>query len=138
MTIEEWISDHETDRRARRQEAERQYQAWLANFKATDPLYLAHLKLVEDPALSPDSRMSVGRTYDGWCAGFTLDERRYCRRIVTHRGENGPTVDLEWAVDTGPIKLVLYRDGKSDGHKFFEHSVAGMEQAFARARAHAR
>jgi hypothetical protein len=131
--MEEWISDYEKDRRRAREERERRDQEWTANFKAADPLYLTYLELLKDPALSPDSYQTVGQTWDGWCSDWKGNERRWCRRIVTHTGRTGPTVDLEWAVETGPIKLVLYRDGKSDGERFFEHSVEGMKQAFATA-----
>lgn len=134
--VEEWVSDYEKDRRKKREEWQRKDAEWTANFKATDPLYLAYAELVKDPALSPEDYMSVGQTYDDWSKGsdWTGKEKRWCRRIITHKGKTGPTVDLEWAVETGPIKLVLYRDGKSDGHKFFEHSVEGMGAAFAAAK----
>jgi hypothetical protein len=137
--IEEWASDYEKDRRIKREEWERKDKEWTANFKATDPLYLAYAELVNDPALSPADHTGVGQTYDDWAKGsdWSGKERRWCRRIVTHKGKTGPTVDLEWAVDTGPIKLVFYRDGKSDGHKFFEHSVEGMKSAFAAAKEYA-
>jgi hypothetical protein len=46
----------------------------------------------------------------------------------------GYSVDLEWAVDAGPIKLVIYRDGACAGDEFFEHSTAGMSAAFAHAK----
>jgi hypothetical protein len=137
VALEEWVSDHEKGRRVERAEIEKKYEAWLATFKATDPLYLAQAKLAEDPALSPESWVAFGETNDGWCPHFSVKERKCWRRIVTHKGKTGATVDLEWAVETGPIKVVLYRDGNSDGHKFFEHSVDGMEQAFAFARAYA-
>lgn len=31
---------------------------------------------------------------------------------------------------TGPIKLVIYRDGKSAGEQFFDHSAEAMHEAF--------
>jgi hypothetical protein len=137
IEIEWWVSDAEKDRRAQHEEAERKYEEWTKNFKATDPLYLTYAELVKDPALSPEEYMSVGQTYDDWGDDWKGKERRWCRRIITHKAKTGPTVDLEWAVDTGPIKIVLYRDGKSDGHKFFEHSVEGMKSAFAAAKEYA-
>jgi hypothetical protein len=46
-----------------------------------------------------------------------------------------PTFDLEWGVDTGPVKLVIYKDGKHVEDKFWmEHSVASIEAAFAYAK----
>jgi hypothetical protein len=138
--VEEWVSDYEKDRRKQREEWERKDKEWTANFKATDPLYLSYAELVKDPALSPEDYMSIGQTYDGWAKGadWSGKEKRWCRRIITHKGKTGPTVDLEWAVETGPIKLVMYRDGNTAGEKFFEHSVEGMKQAFAHAKEFAR
>jgi hypothetical protein len=138
VTIEEWVSDHEKLRRVEREEAAKKHEAWLAHFKATDPLYLAYEKLVADPALSPKFHLRTGQTHEGWCPDFDRKERRCWRRIVTHEGGKGPTVDLEWAVETGPIKLTLFRDGRADGNRFFEHSVDGMEQAVAFAKQYAR
>lgn len=136
--VEEWVSDYEKDRRIKREEYERKYQEWTANFKATDPLYLAYVELVKDSDLAPANYESVGQTYDGWGDDWKGKERRWCRRIIQHKGQKGPTVDLEWAVETGPIKIVLFRDGHTAGHKFFEHSVEGMKQAFASAKEFAR
>ena len=136
--VEEWVSEFEKDRRIRRDEAEKQWQEWKANFKATDPLYLTYIALMKDSSLDSSDYESVGQTYDGWGGEWKGNEHRWCRRIITHKGKKGPTVDLEWAVVTGPIKLVLYRDGNSDGHKFFEHSIIGMQQAFAFAKEYAR
>lgn len=136
--VEEWISDYEKDRQKKREEWERKDREWTANFKATDPLYLTYAELVEDPELSPEDYHGVGITYDGWGGDWKGNEKRWCRRIVSHKGKTGLTIDLEWAVETGPIKLVRYRDGDSAGDKFFEHSTEGMKQAFAYAKEFAR
>jgi hypothetical protein len=133
--VEEWVSDYEEDSRIKRAEWERKDREWVANFKATDPLYLAYALLVKGSDVSPqDYYEGCGKTYEGWGDGWSGNERRWCRRIIAHKGLKGPAVDLEWAVDTGPIKLVFFRDGKSDGHQFFEHSVDGMNLAFERAK----
>jgi hypothetical protein len=136
--VEEWVSDYERDQRIKRDEAEKRWQEWKANFKATDPLYLAYAELMKDQSIDSSDYESIGQTYDGWGDEWKGYEKRWCRRIVTHKGKKGPTIDLEWAVETGPIKLVLYKDGNSDGHKFFEHSVEGMRLAFAFAKEYAR
>jgi len=134
VLVEEWVSDYEKDRRQKREESARKYEAWLAEFKASDPLYLAYAKLVEDPELSAESYMSMGQTHEGWCPDFQGRERRFCRRIIKHKGTEGLTIDLEWAVETGPIKLVVYRDGKHVEDKFFAHATSAMEEAFAYAK----
>lgn len=131
----EWVSEKEQARRAAREEERRRYEAWLADFRANDPLYLAVIEALEDPVFSPEGHEGIGVTYDGWCPGFKPKERRVTRRIVTRRGPSGHTIDLEWGVETGPVKLVIYKDGDRTEDRFFEHSVAGMRDALAYARA---
>lgn len=129
--LEEWVSDGEKDLRQKRDEGNRKYEQEVANFKATDPLYLAYLELVEDPSLSPEDHMGIGITYEGWCPHFTGKERRICRRIVTKKPF---TIELEWASDSGPIKLGIHKEGKRLEDKYFEHSTAAMAEAFAYAK----
>lgn len=136
VEVEAWISEKEQERRRRNKEAEERYNKWLVDFKATDPLYLAMKEGVKDPVFRPADYISLGITYDKWCPEFTKQERRMCHRIHTHEGKTGYTIDLEWAVETGPIKLVVFKDGKSSEDKFFsEHSVESMQAAFAYAKA---
>lgn len=136
VRIKEEVSDKEQARRLRRIENERKYEEWKATFKATDPLYLTYITMVKDPALSPEDYESIGQTHENWCKDFTGRERRWCRRIVTKPkgAREGFTVDLEWGVELGPVKLAIYKDGKVLEDKFFEHSVAGMSEAFAYAK----
>lgn len=139
VVVSEWVSEAEKADRLAREESERKYEAWKEEFKANDPLYLAYAELVKDPALSPEDHMGIGITYENWCPHFKGEERRWCRRIVTRGdatyGKKGSaTIDLEWAVVTGPIKLVIYKDGKHVEDRFFEHSVAAMNEAFAYAK----
>ena len=131
FVVEDWVSDAEKERRAQQAENMRKYEEAKKHFKATDPLYLAYVGLVNDPALSPDENMGVGCTYDGWCPDFKGDERRWCRRIISHKGKVGYAADLEWAEKTGPIKLIIYKDGNTAETKFFGHSVDEMKAAFA-------
>ena len=119
VIVSQWVSDDEKERRRKSQESRAQYEKEIAEFRATDPLYLAFSALVKDPALSPASYESIGITYDGWCPHFKVQERRFCRRIIESK-EPKVTIDLEWADKTGPIKLVIYRDGKHSEDKFFD------------------
>ena len=119
-----WVSPVECRRRVKRAEEHRRYTAWRKEFRATDFLYLEFKRQLTDPKLSPEDNEGVGITYKGWCPDFTGEESRWCRRII--HDSSGYTVDLEWAVKTGPIKLAIFRDGKTDHSKFFEHSVEGM------------
>ncbi len=128
ILVEEWISDKEKDVRAKREEAHRKYEQWLKDFKANDSLYVLMKKLAKDPIFKSENGISIGVTYDKWCPHFQGNERRMCRRI--HQDEK-ITLDIEWGVETGPIKLVVYRGGKHIEDKWFEHSVAGMTEAFA-------
>lgn len=135
--VSEWVSEEEQKERADRAVARKRYEEWETNFRSNDPLYLLYKKIVEeDETLSPESYESHGITYDGWCPDFKKKEKRWCRRIITRpkvpakEKPKGYSVDLEWAVDTGPVKLVVYKDGNTVEHKFFEHSVDGMREAF--------
>ncbi|WP_437960410.1 hypothetical protein WME76_12725 [Sorangium sp. So ce119] len=125
-----WISEKEQARRRAQEEARKQYDAWLASFRSTDPLYLAALEGLKDPAFSPEVHDGIGVTYEGWCPDFKAEERRITRRIVK-RGTSRYTIDLEWGAETGPIKLVVFKDGNHARDIFFEHSVAGMNDALA-------
>lgn len=126
--IDEWVSEAEKQRRLNREEATRKWDAWVAEFKAADPLYLTYSKLVKNPVLSPEDYESYGVTHENWCPDFKTQETRWCRRIV--RKKDKLTVELEWGAKTGPVKLVICRDGKHVEDKFFDHSVEGMQAAF--------
>lgn len=127
ILVEEWVSDKEKDIRVKREEASRKYEQWLKDFKSNDSLYVLMKKSAEDPVFKAEDSISVGWTYDGWCPHFKGNERRMCRRI--HKDEK-ITLDIEWGVETGPIKLIVYRSGKHVEDKWFEHSTTGMAEAF--------
>lgn len=130
VRVDEWVSDFEKKYRADREEAQRKYEEWEKNFKATDPLYLRYIELGKDPKLSPQDYSSRGTTHENWCPDWKGKEARWCRRIV--KDKKPYTIDFEWAVKTGPIKLTIYKGGKHVEDKFFmEHSVESVEKAFA-------
>lgn len=133
VPIEDWVSEEEQRRRIQREENERKYEERMQKFRTEDPLYLAYLENLKDSTwVSKSDYEGIGITYPKWCPDFDKQEQRMCRRIM-----NGPevgkghTIDLEWAMDTGPIKVEHYKDGKSGSTKFFPHSVEGMTAAFA-------
>ena len=53
------------------------------------------------------------------------------KRILNKKDTQPYTVDLDWAVKTGPIKLTIFKNGNTHETKFYEHSVTGMIEAFA-------
>jgi hypothetical protein len=130
VLVEERVSEKEQKTRAEREEANRKYEEWLDTFKATDPLYLAMLEGVKDPAFKSDQFFSIGQTYEKWCPEFKLNERRICKRINVSPG----AIDLEWAAETGPIKVVTYKNDKMEHRFFMEHSVESMRAAIAYAK----
>lgn len=132
LFVKEWASDDEQERRRLRGEARQRYAEWLATFRSSDPLYLAMLDELKGKAFSPEDYDGIGQTYTGWCPGFEVNERRMTRRIQKDRPF---TLDLEWGAETGPIKLVVYRDGEHIADKVWaEHSAASIRAAFAHAR----
>lgn len=134
--VEAWVSEKELDRRRRNEEASERYEKWIADFKATDPLYLAMLEGLKDPVFKPEEYMGVGVTYDKWCPDFKKQEKRICRRIHEKgKSKTGYTLSLEWGAETGPVKLVVYKDGQTSEDKFWmEHSVESIQAAFAYAK----
>jgi len=125
--VSEWVSDAEKEQRRKNEEEKRAYNAWLANFRSSDPLYLAFKRFLKDPVLSPEDHCGIGVTHEGWCPEFKKLERRYTTRIVTKKPY---TIDLGWGVETGPVKLTIYKSGTLIEDKFFDHSVEGMTKAF--------
>lgn len=132
VVVDEWVSDAEKQRRENQEKARKEYEAKQAKFKAEDPLYLAHRELQKNPVLSPEDYASRGITHDQWCPDFDKQEGRWCQRIIK-KGSSEYTVDLEWAMETGPIKLIVYKGGESFETLWFEHSVEGMQKAYAHA-----
>jgi hypothetical protein len=134
VLVREDMSPEEAERRARAKAAQEADDAWWETYKTTDPLYLRSLELLNNPRFTPEKHCGIGQTYKDWCPHWHGEERRICRRI--HR-ENKPytgyTFDLEIAHLTGPVKLQIFKESKSVPAVFFEHSVAGVEQAVAHA-----
>lgn len=128
VVANKWVSEEEQIIRDEREKAQVEYEANIKQFKATDPLYLKCVELVGSYKFEGCSDYwSVGFTYDGWC-NEKIQEQRWCRRIL-EQGEDGYTVDLEWAKVSGPIKLVIFKGGNKLEDKFFDHSAASMIQA---------
>lgn len=132
--IDEWVSDKEKAIRIERMEAEKKREKWKANFRASDPLYLAYKESLKDPFWKPEEHEWGGITSKDWCPDFEKEEQRWCRRILDDKEECPYIVDLNWAVDTGPVKITIFKDGNSFETKFFKHSVEGMNEAFAYAK----
>jgi hypothetical protein len=135
VLVNEWVSEKEQRTRESRDESQRKYTDWLKTFRENDPLYLAMKESIKDPPFK-DSYDGVGVTYDTWCPDFKVQEKRLCRRVLECKdGEQATTIDLEWGCETGPVKLVIYKDGKHIEDKFFmEHSEKSIRDAFSYAK----
>jgi hypothetical protein len=137
IEVETWTSEKEFDRRQKNKEVEERWEKWFANFKSTDPLYIAMMDGIKDPVFSPEEHLGVGITHDRWCPDFTTQERRIRKRIHWRSDvKTGYTIDLEWGAETGPVKLVIFKAGQTFEDKFFmEHSTKAMQDALAYAKA---
>lgn len=133
VRFSEWVSDDEQKLRKKRKEDREKWDRKIENFLKEDPLYLTAKKLLENPAFHQDHFGSFGITYKGWCPDFDKKEQRFCSRIHEKISGCKLSIDLEWAMDTGPVKLVIWVDGKLSEEVFFEHSVDGIRQAFEKA-----
>lgn len=125
--IKEEVSEEERIKRQKQEEWQRAYDEKIKLFRTTDPLFLCHSELIKDPVFSPEDHYGIGVTYKDWCPHFKVEEQKFCRRIANHKKY---TIDLEWGMVSGPIKVILYKDGKRLEDKWFDHSVEGMTQAF--------
>lgn len=128
---EEWVSEKEQASREAQRKANEEFDAWLKNFKATDPLYLELNRLVVDFDHDKQYGLSIGFTYADWCPHWKGDERRVCRNVVQNKDGRKLSVTIEWGVETGPIKLNISKDDQPRESVFFEHSLEGMRAAFA-------
>lgn len=136
VELESWVSEKEQGRRQRNKEYNERQAKWWADFKANDPLFLTMLEGVKDPVFKPSDYYSTGITHERWCPDFKKEETRVYRRIH-ERGKNktGYSIDLEWGAVTGPVKLVIYKDGQTSEDKFWmDHSVESMKAALAYAK----
>ena len=132
VLLSEWVSDEEKEARQQFEESERVRKAWLAEYRRTDPIYLAVQEELGKPDMKGASSLGVGQTYHGWCPHWEGNENRFGYRLIWGKGK--PTVDLEWAHDTGPIKVQVYLEGKKAGTHWYEHSVEAVKQAFTKVR----
>jgi hypothetical protein len=127
-----WIDPEEKKRREEAEKRRREWEEWLTNFKANDPLYTRLKELVAQGPFKPSDYTSTGWTHVNWCPDFKESENRICWDIH-HAGTFKVTVEI--AMKTGPVKLIMYNSKEKGVERFFmEHSVASVEQAIAAAR----
>lgn len=127
ILLNEEMSENEKKKRQDNEESWKKYRKEIEQFKDSDPLFLAHERLIKEYKLSPEDHYGIGVVHENWCPHFKIRERRFCRRIIP-KGEI--IIDLEWGMSTGPIKLIFYKGGKHVEDKWFDHSKDGMIQAF--------
>jgi hypothetical protein len=130
VLLEEWVSDEEKAWRDAYARWEEKEKAWNTTFTTTDPLYLSFHRHREDPLFAAQTYQYTSHVHEGWCPDFTAQEKTWGAKIVQ---KPELAIDLEWAVLTGPIKLVVKRNKETDIF-WFEHSVDGMDRAFAKAK----
>lgn len=130
LIVDTWVSEIEKKRREKRRIANEKYDKWKKEFTSSDPLYLKYKECIQKTDLPYCDYGTSGITHEDWCPEFTKVETRWCRQIVKETEENKDlSIDLEWAVKTGPIKLCIRHNDKSY-NKFFEHSAEAMQEAF--------
>jgi len=128
-----WVSAEETRNRANRR---RESDLWWTDFFNNDPLYLAFVEGLKDPIFNPEKNHGIGWTYEGWAPELKLEESRFCKRIASKTPTQPYTIDFEWAVKTGPVKLVIYKDGVTHRSEIFSgHYVEKIRDALQYAKA---
>lgn len=121
----EWVSEEEQEKRRRNREAQAAEEKWREDFRDNDLLY----QLIKPYAMKHGS-IGIGWIYDGWCDGYTANngrERRIC--VDFHRGA-AQTIIIEWAADSGPIKLRHFQGGLLKEDRFWMiHNIESMAEA---------
>lgn len=145
--ISELVTAAEKATRAASATGQLAYEEATKSWQATDPLYLTFRGFADSLEKNKDHYDSCGVTYKGWCPHWQGNERRWCRRIYgaqrgtdgVLRNETATTIDLEWATETGPIKVTVFplKNKNKSFDTFFDHTVEGMRDAFAFAAVHA-
>lgn len=125
-----WVSDVEKAYREGQAEARRKHEEHVANYKATDPLYLAFVEGIKDPAFSPEDHFWRGVTHDKWCSEWQGNEPRWGKDVVSKPNK----IKVEWAEVSGPILVITCLGEKAHTKVFMEHSVESMQAALAYAK----
>jgi hypothetical protein len=134
--VDEWVDEVE---RTRRDESARRRKEWeekWANYKATDPLFLRVKECVSSDSFNPpEYSLSIGQCYKGWCPHYDGDDSRVCWRLAFKQevGNHKVTLDLEWGMESAPVKLVYYKNGKDSTVFWFDHSLDGINAALDQA-----
>lgn len=129
---DEWVSEREQKKREERAEAERVHKEWLANFKATDPLYVLLTERSKDwPGSRDHYTFSIGVVHDSWCPTYKSPEqkeKRVGRTVVRIKGKL--EAEIEWGIDAGPIQVSVTVNGVGQPARWFmEHSTVAMGEA---------
>jgi len=131
IVTDKWLSERRKERIKGYEKWKKKNEEWTKKFRSEDPLYLKYKEMLKKYKHFPmDDYESRGITHEDWCPDFKEKETRWCRRILKKTEENLYTVDLEWAVKTGPIKLQIFKGDKTLEDKFFEHTADDMKKAF--------
>lgn len=122
-----WESEQEIFRRKETARLELEHKAKIAEFTNNDPLYLKYLELTAQYKLL--CKESYGSAGSHWVSDFRKEETLLCVRLFD-RASQPYTVDLSWAIDTGPIKLNIYKDGAEYETRIFKaHTTQNIEKA---------
>lgn len=148
VKADEWVSAKERTRRAEHEEGLRKHAEHWKAYEATDPMYRLANELRNNPVFDDAKLRSGGRgwCYQGWCPHWSGEEARMCFDLVSRYRDtkhSKPRIELEWAVKTGPIKIVVthqrwWEKKAKQTTTWFEHSEDGMRKAFTHAMEQAR
>ena len=103
--LKEELSKLEEEYRRRAKIADQKHKEWKKEFEEADPLYLAFVECCKDSFFNPEEYSWLGRTYENWCPGYQFDEKRWGKIIYK---KDDIQIDIDWAVETGPIKITCY------------------------------
>lgn len=136
VKADEWVSEAEQQYRAEQEAFRVKHEQQWKEYRATDSLYTLSMELRSNPAFDEKCSEGVGVTFSGWGEDYWDGrESRVCLDLIRHH-KRKPTIELEWATKTGPIKLIVWQKKLFQKQpvkivRWFEHSEQGMRDAFA-------
>ncbi len=124
---ERFVSDVERARRDLIERNELAFRAFVAEFKAGDPLYAAMRRGIERHAL-PDDAMIGWRTPDGEREA----NKHFRRKDAACFSSERASADLRWRVESGPIEVQLYDPSGNRSERLeLPATIEGMDEAMA-------
>lgn len=130
--VEEWTLDAEKTRRQENEISRLEYKKWRESFIATDVLYNKFIECCKTMFQIDAPNLWSGYTHSSWCKDKQFDESRWGLQVYK---DDNCSIEIEWAIKTGPVKLTFNKKGEKSIELFwYEHTSNSIKNAFHHAK----